>query len=157
MFNISEVDKGNSDLARLVSELDAFLSELYPAESNHLIDLSVVSDEQLRCVIVRDEGGAPAGCGALLFNEDGSAEIKRVYIRPEYRGRKLGEKIISAIEGIASENNFRLLQLETGIHQQPAIALYRRCGYDMCDAFPPYKSDPLSVFMRKELLNVTRL
>ncbi|WP_241606458.1 GNAT family N-acetyltransferase [Rosenbergiella epipactidis] len=152
MFNISEVDKGNSDLNWLVSELDAFLSELYPAESNHLIDLSAVSDEQLRCVIVRDGGDTPAGCGALLFHEDGSAEIKRVYIRPEYRGRKLGEKIISAIEGIALANNSRLLQLETGIHQQPAIALYRRCGYNMCDAFSPYKADPLSVFMCKELL-----
>lgn len=151
MFNISEVEKGDSDLTWLVSELDAFQSELYPTESNHCLDFSVVSDEQLRCVIVRDEGNAPAGCGALLFHEDGSAEIKRVYIRPEYRGRKLGEKIVSAIEGIALEKNSRLLQLETGIHQQPAIALYRRCGYEICDAFPPYKADPLSVFMRKEL------
>ncbi|WP_394521031.1 GNAT family N-acetyltransferase [Pantoea sp. SGAir0184] len=152
MFNISEVDKGDSDLARLISELDAFQSELYPAESNHCLDLSTVSDEQLRCVIVRDEEDAPAGCGALLFHEDGSAEVKRVYIRPEYRGRKLGEQIVSAIEGIALERNSRLLQLETGILQQPAIALYRRCGYEICDAFPPYKPDSLSVFMRKELL-----
>lgn len=151
MFNISEVDKGDSDLARLVSELNVFLSELYPVESNHCLDLSAVSDEQLRCVIVRDEGNAPAGCGALLFHQNGSAEIKRVYIRPEYRGKKLGEKIVSAIEGIASEKNSRLLQLETGIHQQPAIALYRKCGYEICDAFPPYTADPLSVFMRKEL------
>lgn len=151
MFSISEVDIGDSDLAWLVSELDAFLSELYPAESNHCLDLSTVSDEQLRCIIVRDEVGIPAGCGALLFQEDGSAEIKRVYIRPEYRGRKLGEKIVRAIEMIASEQNSFLLRLETGIHQQPAIALYRRCGYEICDAFPPYAADPLSVFMFKEL------
>ncbi|PQK91389.1 GNAT family N-acetyltransferase [Pantoea ananatis] len=151
MFSISEVDKSDSDLALLVSELDAFLSELYPAESNHCIDLSTVSDEQLRCIIVRDEGGIPSGCGALLFLKDGSAEIKRVYIRPEYRGRKLGEQIVSTIEIIASEQNLPLLRLETGIHQQPAIALYRRCGYEICDAFPPYEADPLSVFMFKEL------
>ncbi|MEQ5055939.1 GNAT family N-acetyltransferase [Klebsiella michiganensis] len=151
MFNISEVDKGDSDLAWLVSELDAFQSELYPAESNHCLDLSTVSDEQLQCVIVRDEGGAPAGCGAVLFQEAGSAEIKRVYIRPEYRGRRLGELIVSAIEGIASEKNSLLLRLETGIHQKSAIALYRRCGYEICDAFPPYAADPLSVFMYKKL------
>lgn len=152
MFSISEVDKSDSDLAGLVSELDAFQSELYPAESNHCLDLSTATDEQLRCVIVRDEGGSPAGCGALLFQENGSAEIKRVYIRPEYRGRKLGEQIVGAIETIASENNSRLLRLETGIHQQPAIALYRRCGYEICDAFPPYAADPLSVFMCKKLI-----
>lgn len=151
MFSIAEVDKDNSDLAQLVSELDAFQSELYPAESNHCLDLSTVSDEQLRCVIVRDEGGTPAGCGALLFQVDGSAEIKRVYIRPDYRGRKIGEQIVSAIETIALEKNSLLLRLETGIHQLPAIALYRRCGYEICDAFPPYAEDPLSVFIYKKL------
>lgn len=151
MFSISEVDKGDSDLARLVSELDAFQSELYPAESNHCLDLSTVRDEQLRCVIVRDESGTPVGCGALLFQGDGSAEIKRVYIRPKYRGRKLGEQILSAIETIASEKKSLLLRLETGIHQLPAIALYRSCGFEICDAFPPYTADPLSVFMYKAL------
>lgn len=151
MFKISEVDKDDSNLVWLVSELDAFQSELYPAESNHCLDLSTVSDEKLRCIIVNDHDGSPAGCGALLFHADGSAEIKRVYIRPEYRGRKLGEQIVSAIETIASEKSSRILRLETGIHQQPAIALYRRCGYEICDAFPPYAADPLSVFMYKEL------
>ncbi|WP_376747954.1 GNAT family N-acetyltransferase [Pantoea vagans] len=97
------------------------------------------------------KGGTPAGCGALLFQGYGKAEIKRVYIRPEYRGRKLGEQIVSAVETIATENNSSLLRLETGIHQQPAIALYHRCGYEICDAFPPYEADPLSVFMCKEL------
>lgn len=151
MFNISEVDKSDTDLLWLISELDAFQSELYPAESNHCLDFSTVSDEQLRCVIFRDDAGSPAGCGALLTHENGSAEIKRVYIRPEYRGRKLGEAIVSAIEKIALEKNSSLLWLETGIHQQPAITLYRRCGYEICDAFPPYVADPLSVFMCKEL------
>lgn len=151
MFSISEVDKDDSDLARLVSELDAFQSELYPVESNHCLDLSTIRGEQLRCVIVRDEGGTPVGCGALLLQGDGSAEIKRVYVRPEYRGRKLGEQILSAIETIASEKNSRLLRLETGIHQLSAIALYRSCGFEICDAFPPYTPDPLSVFMYKAL------
>lgn len=151
MFSISEVDKSDSGLLWLVSELDAFQNALYPTESNHCLDLSTVTDEQLRCIIVRDEGGLPAGCGALLFHENGSAEIKRVYIRPEYRGRKLGEQIVSAIETIDSEKNLSLLQLETGIHQQPAIALYRRCGYEICNSFPPYATDPLSVFMCKKL------
>ncbi|CAI0752527.1 GNAT family N-acetyltransferase [Serratia quinivorans] len=151
MFHISEVDKGDLELGCLIDELDAFQSELYPAESNHCLNLSTVSDEQLRCVIARDENGTPAGCGALLFQAVGLAEIKRVYIRPEFRGQKLGEQIVSVIESIASVNSCHILRLETGIHQQPAIALYRRCGYEICDAFPPYVADPLSVFMCKEI------
>jgi len=108
MFNISEVDKSDTDLMWLISELDAFQSELYPAESNHCLDFSTVADEKLRCVIVRDEAGLPAGCGALLTHENGSAEIKRVYIRPEFRGLKLGEQIVSAIESYSSVSSCRL-------------------------------------------------
>ncbi|MEN4591141.1 GNAT family N-acetyltransferase, partial [Pantoea agglomerans] len=44
MFSISEVDKSDSDLLWLVSELDAFQNALYPAESNHCLDLSTVTD-----------------------------------------------------------------------------------------------------------------
>ncbi|MEN4793322.1 GNAT family N-acetyltransferase [Pantoea agglomerans] len=151
MFYISEVNKGDSDLSCLVKELDAFQSELYPAESNHCLDFSSVSDENLRCLIVRDKEGIPAGCGAVLFQEDGLGEMKRVYIRPEFRGRKLGERIVNALENLARESLCHQLRLETGIHQQPAIALYRRCGYEICEPFPPYVADPLSVFMRRNI------
>jgi len=149
MFYISEVNKSDSELGCLVNELDIFLAELYPAVSNHSLDLSIVSDENLRCLMVRDKQGVPAGCGAVLFQEAGFGEIKRVYIRPEFRGRKLGELIVGSLEQLARENRCHQLRLETGIHQQPAIALYRRCGYEVCDPFPPYLADPLSIFMHK--------
>ncbi|WP_338090073.1 GNAT family N-acetyltransferase [Pectobacterium punjabense] len=90
MFYISEVNKDDAELGCLVGELDAFQRELYPVESDHCLDFSTVSDEKLRCVIARDEHGIPTGCGALLFQEGGFGEVKRVYIRPEFRGRKLG-------------------------------------------------------------------
>ncbi len=151
MFYISEANKGDSELIYLVRELDAFQSELYPTESNHCLDFSTVSDENLRCVIVKDEHGIPAGCGALLFEEGGFGEVKRIYIRPEFRGRKLGEQIIAFLENLALENRCHQLRLETGIHQQSAIALYRRCGYEVCEAFHPYIADPLSVFMCKNI------
>ncbi|MBU3895263.1 GNAT family N-acetyltransferase [Serratia rubidaea] len=151
MFYISEVIKGDSELDCLVSELDAFQRELYPDESNHCLNFSSVSDNKLRCVIARDKYGVPVGCGALLLQEEGFGEVKRVYIRPEYRGRKLGEQIVTSLESLALENTCHQLRLETGIHQQPAIALYRRCGYVVCEAFPPYIADPLSVFMYKNI------
>ena len=78
-------------------------------------------------------------------------EVKRVYIRPAYRGEKLGELIVACLETIAADSGCRLLRLETGIRQQPAIALYHRCGYEQCGAFAPYSEDSLSVFMWKQL------
>lgn len=154
MFHISEVDKAHPELSSLVNELDAFQRKLYPVESNHCLDFSTINNERLQCIIAYNENGHPAGCGALLFQGDGSGEVKRVYIRPEYRGRKLGERIIASIENIAIENTCYLLRLETGIHQQPAISLYRRCGYELCEAFPPYTANPLSIFMHKKLKKI---
>jgi len=101
--------------------------------------------------MVRDKEGIPAGYGAVLFQEAGFGEIKRVYIRPAFRGRKPGELIVGFLEQLARENRCHQLRLETGFHQQPAIALYRRCGYEVCDPFPPYLADLLSIFMRKNI------
>ncbi|PLR33331.1 GNAT family N-acetyltransferase [Chimaeribacter californicus] len=151
MFQIAEVDTASAELATLVAELDAFQGALYPAESNHCIDLAAIGDEHLRCVLMRDAKGNPAGCGAVYLQGDGAAEIKRMYIRPAYRGQQLGEKIIACLETLAADAGCTLLRLETGIHQQPAIALYQRCGYAFCPPFPPYKEDPLSRFMVKRL------
>jgi len=151
MFHISQTRKDSAELGVLVSELDAFQNTLYPAESNHLLDLTAINDESVRCVIVHDENGYPAGCGAIYLQGHASAEIKRMYIRPAYRGKKLGEEIIAYLERLAVVSDCRLLQLETGIHQQAAINLYQKCGYQLCEPFPPYKEDPLSVFMQKRL------
>ncbi|MBP2171353.1 putative acetyltransferase [Erwinia toletana] len=153
MFHISETEKHSAELAILVAELDAFQAKLYPAESNHCLELSTIKDESIRCLIVRDQHGNPAGCGAIFLQGDGSGEIKRVYIRSEYRGQKIGEKIVGYLENLAVKSDCHLLRLETGIYQKPAIALYQNCGYEFCDPFPPYSEDPLSVFMYKNLNN----
>ncbi|WHS97239.1 MAG: hypothetical protein LZT29_00067 [Pantoea stewartii] len=92
MFYLSEINKDDAALACLVSELDAFQRALYPAESHHCLDLSTVSNKKLRCVIVRDANGLPAGCGTLLLQDGNVGEIKRVYIRSEYRGANSASK-----------------------------------------------------------------
>ncbi len=152
MFDVVEIKKDSEELAILVGELDAFQSTLYPAESNHCLDFSTVGEEDIRCIVVRDDKGEAIGCGAIFLQGDSAAEIKRVYIRPQYRGNKIGERIVSRLEKLAVQSACRVLRLETGIRQQPAITLYQRCGYQLCDPFPPYKEDPLSVFMYKSLL-----
>ncbi|MEA9390149.1 GNAT family N-acetyltransferase [Acerihabitans sp. TG2] len=148
---MSEVTKNAVELQRLVCELDAFQQALYPEESNHCVNLASLSDEKIRCLLVCDDDGKGIGCGAILLQQGHQAEIKRLYVAPSYRGNHLGEQIIAQLEKIARESGRFLLQLETGIHQQPAIRLYQQCGYARCAPFPPYTDDPLSVFMCKLL------
>ena len=150
MYSIVEASASQPDVIALIAELDRYQAALYPAESNHLLDLASLPDETLILHKILHLEQA-VGCGAVVLNLDGSGEMKRVFIDPTHRGQKLGEQLIAALEQAASEKGCHTLRLETGIEQHAAVKLYQRCGYQICEAFAPYDPDPLSVFMQKAL------
>ncbi|QGY29233.1 GNAT family N-acetyltransferase [Pantoea cypripedii] len=152
MFSIKTTPAHNVELQTLVAELDAFQSVLYPPESNHCLDLATVEDGSLLCVMVTDAADHPVGCGAILLQGNGSAELKRIYVRPAWRGHQLGEAIVQHLETLAAQQGCEVTRLETGNQQLAAIRLYEKMGYRQCAAFPPYLPDPLSVFMMKPLM-----
>ncbi|MFT4271709.1 MAG: GNAT family N-acetyltransferase [Pantoea sp.] len=151
MFAIKTTSAHDRHFQLLVAELDAFQSVLYPAESNHCLDLTTVAEDGLHCVIVTDDAKQPVGCGAVLMQQDGRAELKRIYVRSAWRGKQLGEAIVQRLEKIAIAQGCNQARLETGNQQLAAIRLYENLGYRQCEAFPPYQPDPLSVFMMKPL------
>lgn len=157
MYSIAIEPIDQPDILALIDKLDRYQSALYPEESNHLVDLRTIPVSDLIMQAIRDSRGQAIGCGAVLLNADGSGEIKRVFVDTAHRGQLLGEKLVDALEAAALERGCHTLQLETGIHQQAAIRLYQRCGYQACDAFAPYQPDPLSVFMTKLLVPDVRL
>ncbi|PDO85485.1 GNAT family N-acetyltransferase [Kosakonia pseudosacchari] len=151
MYRIVDAAATQPDLIALIAALDAYQSALYPAESNHLLDLAALPAETLilRKIVHHDEA---VGCGAVVLNRDGSGEMKRVFIDPRHRGQRLGEKLLAALEQAAARKSCHTLRLETGIEQHAAVKLYQRCGYQICEAFAPYSADPLSIFMHKALV-----
>lgn len=82
---------------------------------------------------------------------DGSAELKRFFVRPSARGRGVGKALLDAAEAGAASEGAELMQLETGIKSHAAVAFYSRAGYRACAPFGSYDPDPLSVFMQKKL------
>ena len=150
MYTIAITQSTDPAVNALIAELDRYQSELYPEESNHLLDLASLPQTQLIVMVIRKEEEA-VGCGAIVLDDVGRGEMKRVFINPTHRGQRLGEKLLAELETAALQRGCRTLQLETGIHQHAAICLYQRCGYEVCDAFAPYQPDPLSVFMVKPL------
>lgn len=157
MYSIAIESADQPDIQALIDKLDRYQRALYPEESNHLVDLGTIPASALIMLAIRDGRGQAIGCGAVLLSADGSGEIKRVFIDSAHRGQLLGEKLLSALETVSLERGCHTLQLETGIHQQAAIRLYQRCGYQACAAFAPYGPDPLSVFMTKLLVPDVRL
>ncbi len=90
------------------------------------------------------------GCGALRVMAD-YGEIKRMFVRPEARGLKIGRRILDVLETTARSERLACLRLETGIHQPEAIGLYRAAGFIERGPYGGYAPDPLSLFMEKRL------
>jgi GNAT superfamily N-acetyltransferase len=102
-------------------------------------------------VIARDEPGTALGCGGLRLLATGSAEIKRMYVRPVARGSGVATAILGALEAEARRLGVTTLLLETGTVQPDAIRFYEREGYTRIDNFGPYRGEPLSVCYAREL------
>ena len=92
MYSITAESAHHPDILALITALDRYQSVLYPAESNHLLDLTELPDDSLILMIIRDTQLNAVGCGAVVLNGDGTGEMKRVYIDPTHRGQRLGDK-----------------------------------------------------------------
>jgi putative acetyltransferase len=147
---IAREDPRQPEVQRLIGELDVMFEALYPAESNHLLDIETLAGEDTRFFVVRLKGKA-LGCGALWLRRQ-YGEVKRVYVRPEARGHKIGQLIMRRLEEEARVLALPLLRLETGIHQPEALSLFAAAGFARCGAFGDYPADDAnSVFMEKRI------
>ncbi len=128
---------------------DDYAASLYPAESNHMLDIATLLRPQMNFfgVIV---DGVVKGCGGFWAHEN-YVEIKRVWIDPSARGLGLSWKLMTVLEDESRALGFNIARLETGILQPEALGLYRALGYVERESFGDYKLDPLSVFMEKKL------
>jgi len=147
---VREESPDQPEVRDLLLQLDAHMSSLYPPESNHLLGIDALLQPGVRFFVARQQGTA-RGCGALKLENDGSAEVKRMYVDPAARGLGIGKALMRAIEDAAQRASVRTLRLETGIHQPEAIGLYVASGFGEVGAFPPYQPDPFSRFFAKEI------
>jgi GNAT superfamily N-acetyltransferase len=128
------------DVQRLTTDQQVEIRARYggkeePGAAPSAADVSVV-------LVARDDDGTPLGCGALRALGDGVAEVKRMYVTPDARGRGVSKAVLAALEEAARERGWTTLRLETGPLQPEAIGLYRGAGYLPIGAFGGYVGDP---------------
>jgi putative acetyltransferase len=151
------ISKARPDLPsslQLLAELDAdLLRHQYPEESRHAFSVEKLLREGVVFFLTRYKN-EPAGCGGLKIYRGEYGEVKRMYVRPAYRGLGLGKAMLDHLGRYAQANGLDRLRLETGIYQVEAIGLYERYGFQRRAAFGEYKVDPLSVYFEKTLQTV---
>lgn len=96
------------------------------------------------------EGGRAAGCVALTGNDDDYCEIKRLYVRPEFRGRQLSKMLTKQVIHDAKSIGYKHVRLDTFPFMDRAIKLYERFGFYYIDR---YNDNPAktAVFMQLDL------
>lgn len=138
------------DARALIAELDAELEPLYPIDARYGFTVDKLIAQQVEFFIVR-EAGQPAGCGGVKFFGVEFAELKRMYVRPAFRGRGLANRLLVHLEAMARERGVPLLRLETGVYQRDAIAMYEKFGFYRIPPFDVYTDDPISLCYEKKV------
>ena len=142
----------SADARRLIAALDAHLSRRYSPNERFGPNLKLehLAPGVGTFVLARAEGRA-IGCGALRKLDDTTAEVKRMYVDPEVRGRGVGNKILEHLEAAGRDLGAHRLVLETGIYQAEAIALYRRAGFKPICCWGDYAETGTSACFEKRI------
>ena len=140
------------EIVALLGALNRALDGGYSPDQKHALSLDQLFQPNIRFFVARLDGAAVA-CGGIGFY-DGYAELKRMYAKPEVRGKGVAKALLQRLEAEARDARITLVRIETGNLQREAMRFYEREGYRKCAAFGPYAAMPpnaiaTSVFYQK--------
>lgn len=137
----------------LIGMLSAELSARYPegADGNSDYDIDTAAEQAGAVFVIAWAGAEPAGCGALRPREPGVVEIKRMFVRMQFRGRGIAGAILAALEKAAVAGGCHTIRLESGVRQPEANRVYARAGFTRIPCWGKYAECQLSVCYEKRL------
>ena len=139
-----------AEAAALVAALDADLDRRYGAGDPVHAEAGQFQAPTGRFLLASD-GSVAVGCAGVRRLDEETAELKRMFVAPEARGRGVARALLSACEQAAAEMGYRRLWLETGLAQPEAIALYTSSGYEPVRRFGQYADSPTARYFGREL------
>jgi putative acetyltransferase len=102
-------DPDSPEVRALLAATDAYAAGLYPAESNHMLDLQALRRPSVTFVVAR-LGARAVGCGAIVRSGEDWVEIKRMFVNPAARGQQVGRRLLEKLEEIARESGATALR-----------------------------------------------
>ena len=139
----------SKDFSYLIAQLDNDLNGRYHREQSKYDQYNKV--DSIATVIVAFDEEKPVGCGCFKEYDNDTVEMKRMFVTPDYRGRRISKQVLGELEAWAKELGYSKAVLETGSGQPEAIGLYTRCGYERIENYGQYKDFPNSLCFEKKL------
>jgi len=134
---------GSPEAARLIAALNSELISTHPEPGSTHFSLS---DEQVSdgegAFLIAWLGEVAVGCGAVRRLDAGTAELKRMYVDPGFRGQGIGRALVESLEREARGLGVTRVVLETGLRLARAIRLYEGLGYVRIPLFGEYLASP---------------
>lgn len=149
MVSIIRTASSHKDFRELVRLLDLDLNTRYGSLQTMYDQYN--TSESIETVVIAYVHQIPVGCGGFKPYDQTTAEIKRMYVKPEYRGQGIARRIIAELERWTQERGFSTVILETGRKQAEAIRLYTQNGYRQIENYAPYQGLTNSVCFTKTL------
>lgn len=115
------------ELLKLFSEHDEYMMEFLGEHRMYYTPYSEA--EHIGRAWIAYVDGDPAGCAAYRERTEGVGELKRVFIRSQYRGRGISKALVRTVEDYARGRGDYTMALDTNSALEPAVTLYRRAGY----------------------------
>ncbi len=152
MYNIEikKTDSTNLDFQSLVKLLDEDLA-IRDGDDHDFYHQFNGIDTLKHCLLLFKNEKAVA-CGAIKFYDDNTAEVKRMFVLESERGQGFASQLLKELETWAKDLGFENLILETGVNQPEAIALYKKCSYEIIENYGQYQGVETSLCFIKSIV-----
>ena len=151
-LTITEDDLAGEDVRALIAYHLSGMHAESPACKVHALPLEQLRQPGVTFYAARMEG-ALAAIGAIKHLDETHGELKSMRAAPEWRGKGVGKAMLVHLLGVARGRGYARVSLETGRTEAfaPAVALYRKYGFENCDAFADYVVDHFSQCLTLDL------
>ncbi len=147
MIRLVRTDSSNNDFVELVKLLDKELQIRDGSEHSFYSQYNKI--DKIKNVVVAYEDDVAVGCGAIKEYESNTMEVKRMFVKDEYRSKGIATKVLIELELWAGSLGYNKCILETGLKQPEAIHLYKKNNYKVIPNYGQYAGVVNSVCMEK--------
>lgn len=148
-MQIIHTDAADPDFRILSGELERHFDDLAGGRDKRSRYAPLNALANIKDAFIAYENGRPVGCVSFKEYGPGLAEVKRMFVKPEYRGRKIARELMKALEAEAARQSYSGLILETGRAFTAAVELYKNLSFEVIENYGPYADMPASVCFRK--------
>lgn len=131
-------DGANKDFENFYKITEAYYSQLVGGVQNRKGYMSHNVIVEIKDVLIAYDNGIAVGCASFKPYSGIDAEIKRVWVQPEHRGKHLATEMMRMIEQRAKEKGYKRAILQTRESMQDAVGLYQKLGYTRIANYSPY-------------------